>query len=242
MEYIESQGLESIISWVLNGRGFIVHDPDRLVGILPLFFSQTKYRSFRRQLNMWHFERIEKGPSKGAFMHPYFVRGNKELCSLMSRHISLKPLRRENSFGSSSSNGTTKGRDATESSQNLTFQTDSKNMSEIERFSTSLGITLDMLEPKPILTARPKQMTDNTAADFINSSMFELGEAFVEQSRQSCLNNDRAVPSFIQSQLNFDSTAATLLSTAQELDPLDITFDDFDTGFVDIVDNEVFSS
>ena len=65
----------------------MINDPDRLLEILPMFFGQTKYRSFRRQLNMWHFERLLVGPDKGAFVHPFFIRGNKALCSFMSRHI-----------------------------------------------------------------------------------------------------------------------------------------------------------
>ena len=97
MKYVEQQGLEHVISCVLNGRGFMIHDPDRIVDILPLFFGQTKYRSFRRQLNMWHFDRVKEGPNKGAFLHPYFVRGNRELCSQMSRQlIGLAP----STFGS----------------------------------------------------------------------------------------------------------------------------------------------
>jgi hypothetical protein len=36
---------------------------------------------------MWHFERIIDGKYKSAaWSHPYFRRGNKSLCSLMSRH------------------------------------------------------------------------------------------------------------------------------------------------------------
>jgi hypothetical protein len=102
MEHVEEQGIEGVISWVLGGRGIIVADPDRLVEILPFFFSQTKYRSFRRQLNMWHFERIEKGPCTGAFVHPYFVRGDRQLSMSMSRNVSLKP-RRTNAFASAGS-------------------------------------------------------------------------------------------------------------------------------------------
>jgi hypothetical protein len=86
---VEREGLESTISWVENGRAFVIHDPKKLVDILPLFFSQTKYRSFRRQLNMWHFVRASDDPrcekGAGVFMHPSFVRGNKSLCKLMSR-------------------------------------------------------------------------------------------------------------------------------------------------------------
>mmetsp|Transcript_110499 Transcript_110499/g.165379 ORF Transcript_110499/g.165379 Transcript_110499/m.165379 type:complete len:301 (-) Transcript_110499:249-1151(-) len=96
MEFVEANGLESVISWVLGGRGFMIHDPNKLVEILSLFFGQTKYTSFRRQLNMWHFDRIVHGPSKGTFLHPYFVKGNRELCGLMSRQIKVRDSRRPN--------------------------------------------------------------------------------------------------------------------------------------------------
>lgn len=36
--------------------------------------------------NMWHWERIISGPYKGGWTHPCFVRGNKVLCSYMSRN------------------------------------------------------------------------------------------------------------------------------------------------------------
>ena len=86
LTYVEREGLEDIIGWVSHGRAFMVHDPDKLVLLLPMFFSQTKYRSFSRQCNMWYFERILDGPDKNAFHHPYFVKGKKDLCSKMSRH------------------------------------------------------------------------------------------------------------------------------------------------------------
>lgn len=87
MTFIEMEGLTDIIAWVRNGQAIIVHDSDRLLKLLPIFgLSQTKYRSFERQLNMWHWERITAGPNKGAWMHPCFIRGNKVLCSYMSRH------------------------------------------------------------------------------------------------------------------------------------------------------------
>jgi tRNA1(Val) A37 N6-methylase TrmN6 len=51
MTHTEQAGLSDIISWVQNGQAIMVHDSERLLKILPLFgFSQTKYRSFQRQL------------------------------------------------------------------------------------------------------------------------------------------------------------------------------------------------
>ena len=49
--YAENAGLSDIICWAPNGSVVMVHDPDRLVEILPKFgLRQTKYRSFERQL------------------------------------------------------------------------------------------------------------------------------------------------------------------------------------------------
>ena len=85
MTYVEQKGLRHIVSWIHDGRGFMVHDSKKLVEILPLFFRQTQYKSFARQVNSWHFQRVLDGSSKGAFVHPYFLRGHKLLCEEMSR-------------------------------------------------------------------------------------------------------------------------------------------------------------
>jgi len=49
--FAEAEGLSYIISFVQSGTAIMVHDPDRLMQILPHFgFCQTQYRSFQRQL------------------------------------------------------------------------------------------------------------------------------------------------------------------------------------------------
>ena len=101
MFYVESMNLEHIICWVNEGRAFLVRDSKKLTELLPVFFSQTKYRSFRRQLNMWHFERLVEGPFKGAFQHPYFLRDNKTLCRKMSRDINRNPWKKEMQYNNS---------------------------------------------------------------------------------------------------------------------------------------------
>ena len=92
LDYVEREGLEHIISWIRDGTAFKVHDPEKLVDrVLPIFFGQTMYRSFQRQLSMWHFHKICIGFDRGAFLHPYFKRGDKTLCAKMSRNISDQP-------------------------------------------------------------------------------------------------------------------------------------------------------
>ena len=71
---------------IWHGRCFRVHDPIKFVSmVLPHYFSQTKYRSFQRQLNHYGFERIVKGPLEGYYKHPSFLRDDKELCESMGR-------------------------------------------------------------------------------------------------------------------------------------------------------------
>jgi len=91
MEYISNEGREDVVSWVDNGTAFVVINPEKLVDLLPRFFSQTKYRSFQRQLNMWHFVRILDGPHRGGWKHPYFIRAKRSLCRYMSRHLMKIP-------------------------------------------------------------------------------------------------------------------------------------------------------
>jgi hypothetical protein len=96
MAFVETECLESAtIGWVLGGRGFIIHNSEKLVEILPLFFGSTKYKPFLRQVNMWDFERMSHGLNKGTYTHPYFVRGNRDLCFQMSRQIKPTTTRKQ---------------------------------------------------------------------------------------------------------------------------------------------------
>ena len=92
LSWVHGQRLTHIISWICNGHAFMIYDPSRLTEILPMFFGQTLYRSFRRQLNMWHFLRLQSGPHQGAFVHPLFLQGRKPLCQYMSRHVNPNEL------------------------------------------------------------------------------------------------------------------------------------------------------
>ena len=58
---------DDIISWCPHGRAFIVHKPEEFAAILmPLYFTQTKFSSFQRQLNIYDFKRLTRGPDSGA--------------------------------------------------------------------------------------------------------------------------------------------------------------------------------
>ena len=50
-----------------------------------LFFTDTKLTSFQRQLNLYGFRRITKGDDHGAYFHPNFQRGRKDLVTNIRR-------------------------------------------------------------------------------------------------------------------------------------------------------------
>ena len=61
LEVASSHGFEyatNAVSWMPHGRSFKVFDEDVFMTcIVPVFFKQTKLRSFNRQLNLWGFKR-----------------------------------------------------------------------------------------------------------------------------------------------------------------------------------------
>jgi hypothetical protein len=86
LDSAEREGYEAIVSWLPDKHSFKVHKPDDFAkSIIPYYFKLTKFKSFRRQINMWGFERIKDGPGKGGYKHPNFVRGVPSLCCLMKR-------------------------------------------------------------------------------------------------------------------------------------------------------------
>lgn len=66
-----------------------VIDTHRVNLVFPLsrFFSQTKYPSFQRQLNLYGFNRFAHGVDKGAYYHFCFIKGH---CNLVRNMIRRK--------------------------------------------------------------------------------------------------------------------------------------------------------
>lgn len=95
LEDAEEKGFDDIVSWNKNGDGFTVHNKDRFTKeIVPIYFNQTRYKSFQRQLSLYGFERSTTGSNKGLRHHEKLRRGFKHLCRQM-KPVGYKPRGQE---------------------------------------------------------------------------------------------------------------------------------------------------
>jgi hypothetical protein len=89
LEYAEKENYQHIVSWVKDGSAFKVHNSHEFVEkVMPEYFDQTKYDSFRRQVNMYGFTRLTQDEDRGVICHPSFVKGARYLCVNIRRRFS----------------------------------------------------------------------------------------------------------------------------------------------------------
>ena len=88
MHSLDQGAFEDIFVWSFNGLSFIIIDPKAFTEeVLPSLFKTAKFESFKRKLKRWGFA-MRRGagrhgvvaPSTLWVCHPYFQRGNFELC------------------------------------------------------------------------------------------------------------------------------------------------------------------
>jgi hypothetical protein len=87
LDNADVEGFSDIVSWLPGStNSFKVHQRGVFVeGIMPRYFKKIQFKSFRRQLNLWGFERIKGGAGKGGYGHYNFIRGKPSLCCMMQR-------------------------------------------------------------------------------------------------------------------------------------------------------------
>ncbi|KAL3926561.1 MAG: hypothetical protein SGBAC_013428 [Bacillariaceae sp.] len=86
LDKLEADGTTDIISWLSHGRAFIIHDPDAFATrIMPLYFHQSNFAYFQRQLQLYQFQQFSSGPDTGAYFHSNFQRGMPQLCAGVAR-------------------------------------------------------------------------------------------------------------------------------------------------------------
>ena len=84
----EAMGFQDVISWTPTGEAFIIRKPTVFTDqILPTVFRQTKFSSFKRQLNAYGFQR-QLTNSLDVWIYsnlPHFRRETPDACSRIRR-------------------------------------------------------------------------------------------------------------------------------------------------------------
>ncbi|CAM9949647.1 unnamed protein product, partial [Choristocarpus tenellus] len=75
-----------IIKWTHSGLAFLVVDFPRFSEeVLVKYYRHNKFSSFQRQLNLYGYRKVIKGPDAGGYMHPSFRRGHRETLGEVKR-------------------------------------------------------------------------------------------------------------------------------------------------------------
>jgi HSF-type DNA-binding len=170
--YIDREGPENAgncagnhcISWVHDGRAFIIRNKDELVQtFLPIFFRQSKFPSFTRKLYRWGFRQISISQDHVSgsrrqmiFGHEFFQRDNKSLMSRMRSTTAAGTRRAMQAM-------TLKQRERSEATVKLSIQ------SKIDEH----GGTLSLQHLTPIYPAPERIAT--TPLSHLNSQYFSIG-------------------------------------------------------------------
>lgn len=82
----DGSGCSNSVTWLAHGHAFKILDQREFIEVtVPMFFKQTKIRSFYRQLNLWGYKRVSSGIDVGAYYNKHFVRGRPEKMKEMVR-------------------------------------------------------------------------------------------------------------------------------------------------------------
>lgn len=83
---VTGTGGSSNVTWLSHGRAFRILDEREFMRVnVPMYFKQTKIRSFYRQLNLWGYKRLMDGVDAGAWYNEFFLKGNPQEMHKMLR-------------------------------------------------------------------------------------------------------------------------------------------------------------
>jgi len=75
-----------MISWSESGGAFRIANVSIFSSlVLPMYFRTSKFSSFQRNLNLYGFHKIRRGPDTDMYAHPAFLRGRPELLSQLKK-------------------------------------------------------------------------------------------------------------------------------------------------------------
>lgn len=82
----ETNGKEPILAWSKTGKAFGISDVAMFANqVLPKHFKTSKFSSFQRNLNLYGFSKVRRGPDVDMYSHPCFIRGQPDLLGELTK-------------------------------------------------------------------------------------------------------------------------------------------------------------
>lgn len=92
----QSAPSECLISWSQSGKAFRIEDVTLFsTRVLPKYFRTNKFSSFQRNLNLYGFSKVRRGPDADMYAHPSFLRGRPEILSELKKCKSAADRKRQ---------------------------------------------------------------------------------------------------------------------------------------------------
>jgi hypothetical protein len=87
---------ESLVSWSQTGKAFRIEDVTLFSTlVLPKYFRTNKFSSFQRNLNLYGFTKVRRGPDTDMYAHPSFLRGYPDMLSELKKCKSAADRKRQ---------------------------------------------------------------------------------------------------------------------------------------------------
>jgi len=87
---------QCLIAWSSTGKAFRIEDVNLFSTlVLPKYFRTSKFSSFQRNLNLYGFNKVRRGPDADMYAHPSFLRGRPEFLSELKKCKSAADRKRQ---------------------------------------------------------------------------------------------------------------------------------------------------
>lgn len=87
---------DCLIAWSDSGKAFRIEDVTLFsTHVLPKYFRTNKFSSFQRNLNLYGFSKVRRGPDADMYAHPSFLRGRPEILSELKKCKSAADRKRQ---------------------------------------------------------------------------------------------------------------------------------------------------
>lgn len=163
-------GHQKVIFWSDSGKAFRIVDVSLFAAtVLPRYFRTKKFSSFQRNLNLYGFSKVRRGPETDMYAHPSFVRNQPETLSHLRKSTPASSRRRSREPSSDGSD----------------FQVESRQISRAVSPSPPRFIEIQQIEIQ-----QPTLVHINT--DIPKSSVWQHGPSFDSTEQKKILQT----PSF----------------------------------------------